>query len=470
MHEAQQTGAVIQSRYRILSVLGQGGSGITYEAEDNQTGLHVALKELSLRGLSDWKKLELFEREAQILKQLDYPAIPDYLDYFQVDIPDNRLFYIVQALAEGQSLADLVAAGERFPETEVRRIAIEVLETLQYLHGLNPPVIHRDIKPQNIIRREDGHISLVDFGAVQMVYRETAAFSSTVVGTYGYMPPEQFRGQAFPQTDLYGLGATLLHLLTHRHPADLPQRRLRYDFRRYVNLSKPFAQWLDGMLEPLAEDRFDFATTAMVALTNPPPKRIQHIANRSQELPLRRKKPLGSLINITRNRWNLYVSIPSYIEKTDFLGCLGCFISVVGNLVFLWLSLAMTEAMGATGLIMSLFIVLPSLGITVIALKKIKRVRKVFTSLAMDAKSFTLVDERHWSKAVIKGCTKDIISIELSSPYPTSDKSREAILIREEEQVHQFGSHLTTVEKKWILSEIQTYLQDRRQFNLFGSP
>ncbi|MGF1523609.1 MAG: serine/threonine protein kinase [Leptolyngbyaceae cyanobacterium] len=104
MHEARQVGIVVQDRYRILSVLGQGGSGITYAAEDTITGHRVALKELSLRGLSDWKKLSLFEREAQVLENLQHPAIPNYLDYFQVDTADNRFFYIVQELVEGKSL------------------------------------------------------------------------------------------------------------------------------------------------------------------------------------------------------------------------------------------------------------------------------------------------------------------------------------------------------------------------------
>ena len=89
MHEAQPQGALIQARYTILDVLGQGGSGLTYRAEDTVTGRSVALKELSLKGLSDWKKLELFEREALVLKSLDHPAIPQYIDYFQVDTADK---------------------------------------------------------------------------------------------------------------------------------------------------------------------------------------------------------------------------------------------------------------------------------------------------------------------------------------------------------------------------------------------
>jgi serine/threonine protein kinase len=245
MHFVRQPDEIIDHRYRLLGELGQGGSGVTYEAELLSTGQRVALKELSLKGLKDWKQVELFEREARTLKGLSHPAIPQYVDYFQVDTPDNRWFYLAQELAEGTSLADWVASGWRGDEADIRAIAQAVLQVLDYLHSLNPPVIHRDIKPQNILRRDDGHIYLVDFGAVQTVYRHTMSLGSTVVGTYGYMAPEQFRGQAVPATDLYGLGATLLFLLTHQSPADLPQRRLRLDFRPYVSVSPALADWLD---------------------------------------------------------------------------------------------------------------------------------------------------------------------------------------------------------------------------------
>ncbi|PSN11313.1 serine/threonine protein kinase, partial [filamentous cyanobacterium CCT1] len=266
---ARASSEIIDDRYRILRPLGQGSSGTTYAAEVLATGQTIALKALSLRGLQDWKKIELFEREARILKSLSHPAIPQYIDFFQVDTADNRWFYLAQDLADGTSLADWVEAGGRVDEAEARRIAAAVLEVLVYLHGLNPPVIHRDIKPQNIIRRDDGHIYLVDFGAVQAVYCHGQG--STVVGTYGYMAPEQFRGQAVPATDLYGLGATLLFLLTHQSPADLPQERLRINFRPYVSVSDAFADWLDQLIDPLVEDRFASAQVALTALTQPAP-------------------------------------------------------------------------------------------------------------------------------------------------------------------------------------------------------
>ncbi|MCC5629106.1 serine/threonine protein kinase [Nostoc sphaeroides CHAB 2801] len=264
LHQAEE---IINQRYRILRKLGQGGVGITYAAVDLESGKEVALKVLSLRRMSDWKKMELFEREAQILSQLNHPAIPRYLDYFQVDTNSDRSFYIAQQLAPGNSLATLVENGWLPDEEEVRQIAIQILEILIYLHSLTPPVIHRDIKPQNIIFTSDSkRLFLVDFGAVADTYHNTVTGGSTVIGTFGYMAPEQFRGQAFPSTDLYGLGTTLLFLLTGKSPSDLPQRKLKIDFRSDVNISKDFANWLEQMLEPVTADRFPSAEVALATL------------------------------------------------------------------------------------------------------------------------------------------------------------------------------------------------------------
>ncbi|MHC5718427.1 MAG: protein kinase domain-containing protein, partial [Nostoc sp.] len=257
---------IIAHQYRILDTLGQGGSGTTYLAQDLKSTQQVALKALSLHRMTDWKMMELFEREAKILSQLNHPGIAEYLGYFQIKTLEDRYFYIVQQLAEGKTLAALVESGWRTSEDEVRRIAIQILEILVYLHFLKPPVVHRDIKPQNIIRRDDGQIFLVDFGAVQHTYYTTFMCGSTVVGTYGYMAPEQFRGQAVPATDLYALGATLLFLLTHCSPADLQSDGLKINFRPRVQISEEFADWLEKMLEPDTEDRFSSAQEAWEVL------------------------------------------------------------------------------------------------------------------------------------------------------------------------------------------------------------
>jgi ankyrin repeat protein/serine/threonine protein kinase len=263
--------------YQIKKLLGEGGSSTTYEAIDLKTNQRVALKALSLQKMNDWKVLELFEREANVLSKLNHPGIPRYLDCFYVDTPDNRCFYIVQELAQGQSLASLVENGWHASESEIKRIATQILEILVYLHSQTPPVIHRDIKPENIVFKSpiDSHkpkdlaVCLVDFGAVQNTYYNTLMRGSTVVGTYGYMAPEQCLGQAVPATDLYGLGATLLYLLTHRSPAELPTNILQKNFRSQIQISSAFADWLEKTIAPDLENRFRSAKQALELLRNP---------------------------------------------------------------------------------------------------------------------------------------------------------------------------------------------------------
>jgi Protein kinase domain/Ankyrin repeats (3 copies) len=258
-----------ETHYQIVGILGEGGSGTTYHAQVVATDRSVALKQLSLAQMDDWKAIDLFEREAQILSQLDHPAIPKYIDYFTIDTPTDRNFYIVQELAPGKTLSDWSESGWRCTEAEVKDIASQILKILSYLHNFTPPVIHRDLKPSNILRTATGQISLVDFGAVRQAYHDTFMRGSTVVGTFGYMAPEQFRSQALPATDLYGLGATILALLTNRSPAELTQSNLKLSFRNKIQVSPAFADWLEQMLEPDPVDRFDSATTALAALKNP---------------------------------------------------------------------------------------------------------------------------------------------------------------------------------------------------------
>ena len=298
MELLHEPGETIAQRYRIVEPLGQGASGTTYLAEDLQRNRRVALKAMSLRTQDNQNAIAQFEREAVVLAQLNHPAIPSYLEYFHVDTQSDRCFYIAQQLVEGQSLAALVQNGWHASEAEIRRIAIQLLKILVYLHELTPALIHRDIKPENIIRRADGQVFLVDFGAVYSSDRTTVANSNivagtfgTVIGTFGYMAPEQFLGQAVPATDLYGLGATLLFLLTHRCPADLPIDELTFDFRdrcfgalgNHVQISDEFADWLEKMLEPDVAARFSSAKEALAVLQG------RQITPHKSRQPLRKK-------------------------------------------------------------------------------------------------------------------------------------------------------------------------------------
>jgi eukaryotic-like serine/threonine-protein kinase len=281
----------LESRYHILCLMGEGGSGKTYHALDKQHQIEVAIKVLSLRGMGDWKTLELFEREAKILAQLKHPAIPEYLDYFQTEIAGEEAFCLVQAIAPGRSLTSWVESGYVFSESELRDIATQILKILSYLQTFSPPIIHRDLKPQNLLWSESGEVYLVDFGAVRDTYHLTITGGSTIVGTYGYMAPEQFRGQAVLATDLYGLGTTLLSLRSGQDPADLPVKQMKIDFRERVQFSPDFANWLERLLEPIPEDRYRNADRALdylhgkVAIKIPRPKQpIVQISYRGEDM------------------------------------------------------------------------------------------------------------------------------------------------------------------------------------------
>jgi eukaryotic-like serine/threonine-protein kinase len=263
----------LDNRYQILGLLGEGSSGETYHALDIHSHIEVAIKVLSLRRMGDWKMLELFDREAKILAQLKHPTIPEYLDCFQMEISGEEIFCLVQAIAPGRSLTSWVESGHIFSEVELRDIANQILEILIYLQTFTPPIIHRDLKPQNLLRSESGKIYLVDFGAVRDAYRRTVISDisrttgcSTIVGTYGYMAPEQVLGQAVLSTDLYGLGVTLLYLRSGQDPADLPVNQMKIDFRERVKLSPDLANWIDRLIEPFPEDRYRNATQALDGL------------------------------------------------------------------------------------------------------------------------------------------------------------------------------------------------------------
>ena len=307
---------LLKNRYSIIDRLGRGSSGITYTALDTKSELKVAIKALSLSGLNDWKKIDLFAREAKILQQLNHHAIPQYLDYFQVETEDNIYFYIVQQLAPGQSLATLIKEGWQPNENTVKEIAKQILGILIYLQELNPPVIHRDIKPQNIIYQPDtGKLFLVDFGAVQDTYHNTV-IGSTVVGTYGYMSPEQYRGGAVLSTDLYGLGCTLLFLLTGNSPAELPQRKLKIKFRSAVKIKREFANWIEKLIEPDINDRIEKALDALAIL--------QGAKSVKDYRKLSKSKPPYSSIRINNRLDKTIVTIPPLLshkrkERTVYL-------------------------------------------------------------------------------------------------------------------------------------------------------
>ncbi|MEC4987087.1 MAG: serine/threonine-protein kinase, partial [Oscillatoria sp. PMC 1076.18] len=263
-----QTKQTIGSRYQLEEQLSDNAGRQTWIATDIHNSATIIVKLLAFSPQMQWDEFKLFEREAEVLQQLNHPQIPHYKDYFSLDKDTGKglcWFGMVQEYIPGKSLQQLLEEGKRFSETQVRAIARQILAILQYLHQLNPPVLHRDLKPSNLILAENEQIYLVDFGAVQ----NSAAVEGvtfTVVGTTGYAPLEQFWGKASPASDLYALGATLIHLLTGTSPANLPQRNLRIQFRQMVSIEPKFISWIESLTEPDLEFRFQSASQALSAL------------------------------------------------------------------------------------------------------------------------------------------------------------------------------------------------------------
>ena len=210
-----QLGEIVNQRYEVISILGQGGTAITYEVKDLESQNHVAMKVLALNQINDWKVIDLFEREAKALANLNHPKIPQYIDYFYLDIETTRCFYLIQELIIGRSLANLVEKGWHFQENEVREIAQQILSILVYLHSLNPTVIHRDIKPSNLKFHADGRLMLVDFGiSKQLTPDELTRLGARGALTRGYAPPEQYVGGTDERSDIFAVGGVIYYLLT----------------------------------------------------------------------------------------------------------------------------------------------------------------------------------------------------------------------------------------------------------------
>ena len=241
-------------RYLPESVLGEGSMGRTYLAKDIENDHYVAVKALYPSRLADFKDLELFQREAATLKRLDHPQIPAYVDSFDEGEGESTCYYLVQSYVDGETLREIIQREQRFDETAIVDLAVALLNPLDYMHGLTPQVVHRDIKPDNIILK-DGLPTLVDFGAVREVVRLTMRGGSTVVGSYGYMPPEQLMGRALPATDLYAVGITLLECLTRRRPGDLTGNEAQALIAQ-TNVSEKLKRILRRLCSPGLSDRY----------------------------------------------------------------------------------------------------------------------------------------------------------------------------------------------------------------------
>ena len=262
-------GPLLGGRYRIGPKLGTGSQGEIFLARDETSrggdDREVVVKRLRPRGT--WKSFELFEREAKVLSQLRHAGVPRHLA--TIEEPPGT-FNLVMQRVPGENLRDL-SARRRLSQLELRDVLVRALEILDYLHTRAPVVVHRDLKPSNIVRSPDGRIALVDFGGVLDAARDKGG--STIVGTFGYMAPEQLHGQATPATDIYALGATIVALAGGVEPEDIPRNGLRMDLDRHLpSLDRGLRQTLAEMTHPDPDRRPQRAreVVALLAKSRPP--------------------------------------------------------------------------------------------------------------------------------------------------------------------------------------------------------
>jgi len=349
-------------------------------------------------------------------------------------------------------------------EAEVKDIALQLLDILVYLHSLSPPVIHRDIKPQNIIRNRQEQIYLVDFGAVQAVYRNTISIGGTFVGTLGYMSPEQLRGNVVPASDLYSLGCSLIFLLTGKLPTDLPQKRMKLDFRSQSDVSGYFADWLNKLLEPEIGDRFDSASIALTALKS---KRayIQHAAD-TQTISCHISRYV-CVFRPTDSKIRIQIT-------SRGAGC-GHYFFLLFGIMWTFFSLLSLQTGGLFSILMGLGGIITS----VLAVAGIWYLGQARTTLEINSQQFNL----QWTTfslgrgipiEEIRGLTSDIDWVNLNidkkrkqsgvSVFKNSISIFNTCAISEGDRQHKFGLgyNLSLAEAEKITQEISTFLRQLR--------
>ncbi|MBK1986616.1 serine/threonine protein kinase [Sphaerospermopsis aphanizomenoides BCCUSP55] len=266
--------------YQVIQELGHNREGgrITYLAHHLHSHQKVVIKEFSFANMTtDWSGVKAYEREIQLLQQLNHPRIPRYLDSFE----KPGFFYLIQEYKKAPSLA----ARRCFHPEEIKQIALSILDILVYLQQQNPPIIHRDIKPANILVDEKLNVYLVDFGLAKIQDTEVD-LSTFVTGTPGFIPPEEQIGLGLTKaSDLYSLGTTLICLLTNTHAADictLIDANYRFNFQQLLPYISPaFRSWLKKMVESNHKRRYANAADALQELK---PMRVLNSGNKIDNL------------------------------------------------------------------------------------------------------------------------------------------------------------------------------------------
>lgn len=259
-----EIGTVIDGKYEILREIGRGGMSVVYLAMDSHLNKQWAVKEIRKKGngKNDEIVVNSLLAEANMMKRLDHPALPRI-----VDIIDNGItIYVVMDYIEGESLDKILEEFGSQPEERVIEWAMQIADALSYLHAQKPPIIYRDMKPANVMLKPEGNIKIIDFG-IAREYKEQNLADTTVLGTKGYAPPEQYSGQTDPRSDIFALGMTMHHLLTGADPrSGEPYAPVR---QWNPELSEGIEVIIDKCVQPAAENRYQNCADLMYDLEHP---------------------------------------------------------------------------------------------------------------------------------------------------------------------------------------------------------
>lgn len=257
-------GTVIDDKYEILKEIGRGGMSVVYLAMDKHLNKQWAIKEIRKKGggKNDEIVVNSLLTEANLMKRLDHPALPRI-----VDIIDNGVtIFVVMDYIEGESLDKILETEGPQPEELVIGWAKQLCDALSYLHSQKPPIIYRDMKPANIMLKPEGNIKIIDFG-IAREYKEKSLADTTVLGTKGYAPPEQYSGQTDARSDIFAFGMTLHHLLTGRDPrsgeAYTPVRMWNPELSEGIEII------IDKCVQPAPENRYQNCDDLLYDLEHP---------------------------------------------------------------------------------------------------------------------------------------------------------------------------------------------------------
>lgn len=314
-NELPQTPDCLKLKYRYEQLLGEGSNGKTYLATDLRTGNQLAIKALKLNQSGNFKSFELFKREAETLASLSVPGIPKFYESILADEVGGEC-YIVQEYIDAPSIQSQLADGRQFSEDQTLTVMQKAAEILQILHTqYAPPIIHRDIKPSNILcdmsdkdHWQDSRLYLIDFGAVANARSNTD--KSTIAGTVGYMAPEQNFGECLPQTDLYALGATALHMLTGVPPYEMAFETYTIKYNEALDTYAPETSTemreLLGMLLHYSYDKRPASAEALLQLIQK--VRAKYALVPQNDAEIMAKRTVDTLIDLV----NLLCFIPNF--------------------------------------------------------------------------------------------------------------------------------------------------------------